>query len=1059
MKTFKVTPFMSRLFPLIVGFSFVACTQFQPEHTSKEAHQEPVVVTKASWGENIKQSLSSTSIQFSNSNYFSEQPTGQLCGKSQKQISTQLHSTSRGTIHTATSLANKDLNLAIIVDEHNDTIKKIILANDESVVAPMENGMVTTTTTGKTKIYDFQHHKVFNVPGQRINMDDYLPKILGVQMYPDITKAHLVTSDKDTFYVTGENGYLIAETKNIPIAITDDDSLISAKIDKSEIHFGLEVGGSFYKFRSLSKKSTNNHYISHFQDKIVHIEYSLKGKSISFKDIKIYKMGAEKGRFINDLDLNIFERPDGFRISVDNIGNMFAQKGFAYKFSQGEKSFSHSLEKNSNGYMNFDFNTLAFEINNNVYVFDLSKLKLQALVGQEVKKIPGTLIQEYIRGDIKTIFSLNGNQITGYNIETQEVSKLIVPEIKKGFSLALDQFYKERYAKFLISGKGENKSIGSIYWDIKSNKKKIIFNDSSLSIKSDDVIVTYHGTYSTLNTETYTCLSNKVQFDESVDPFDFKKKLDNNSTKALWENVIRGSYPIRPIDFVNLARKNFNSNQFALSSNSVEIFNALLVADVPNSAKDDLLKVYAYLLYYFDFSNLMTAKSIIGVERWKQILTAQFKFENVDNAKHIFKHVAPWNPDKEFIPLAISLFRDLMKDYSKGLVHAIIKDFSDTLADRAKTMKYKGLFKSKLYYAILNSIDYELGLTDKTLVDSALARETIPLSLYFISNKPIDGDKNTRNPFGFYEKSVKIKKTKNAYNDTITQKWQAGEETYTTKAQVKSIKPFSHLVTQRKQPDYESLWRDGVLSGIVIIGQNMGNKPMLASYYKQYLLENGFSLNVLQEKADVRSFIRNQIAQNQLDYMIKEAHSDSDDLHLFRYYKYSKIWVSEKQTPLGNEVIYLIYNDDQTKNIETALFSTKELSDWMAWRKKWQGSRFYYFNTSCSSTTKAIREYEAVFESSDKLTIIPTPGSASTFSTFHTNPLNLLFTKFRGGKSYEEIRQTLKGALRGNSTVEYIFPDEESYQKSVVHYLKGPLDVQIQTFDVSGKQIFVDEVN
>ena len=82
---------------------------------------------------------------------------------------------------------------------------------------------------------------------------------------------------------------------------------------------------------------------------------------------------------------------------------------------------------------------------------------------------------------------------------------------------------------------------------------------------------------------------------------------------------------------------------------------------------------------------------------------------------------------------------------------------------------------------------------------------------------------------------------------------------------------------------------------------------------------------------------------------------------------------------------------------------------------------------------------------------IPTIDTTETFATSDQNAEKLLFTAFRRGKNYEEMRDELSKNERykkasGNG---FIFPDEDRYKSHITQVLATPLkiDMNITTDD------------
>ncbi len=265
------------------------------------------------------------------------------------------------------------------------------------------------------------------------------------------------------------------------------------------------------------------------------------------------------------------------------------------------------------------------------------------------------------------------------------------------------------------------------------------------------------------------------------------------------------------------------------------------------------------------------------------------------------------------------------------------------------------------------------------------------------------------------------------------------------------------IVFKNKAPPYEELWKDGSLTGMVIAGTNLlDDAKGTIDEYLSYYQNNGFNFSSEQTTTSLHTLVKDKVKGGELDYFIKEAHSDGDEKNLFRMDRTAAYIVGEKTLENGKkERVYLVYPNQKTK--ETTLLANDEFGAWIQEREAKGLGPLVYFNTSCWSHTKALFEIEAA--ASDRLLNIPTLNMARMFRNYTGNAEYQLFTAFREGKNWEDIRKAMEKneAYKYKKENVFMFPDEDTYQSKILDMIKTPLKIRVKTKDEKGIPYNIDE--
>lgn len=411
-------------------------------------------------------------------------------------------------------------------------------------------------------------------------------------------------------------------------------------------------------------------------------------------------------------------------------------------------------------------------------------------------------------------------------------------------------------------------------------------------------------------------------------------------------------------------------------------------------------------------------------------------------------------------------FRYDLQDLSKAQKTLLIDQIAENISQNASEDRaFAGVFPSKLYYFAKKFALNLFGEEFKPATDISVSQTGGNNSILILSSGPIDGDKNSfddATPFapkyGFYyqsQNSVKIPEDSKP-GTTFSKKveWQTTTDKYSADIQMKVQESAKEIVPRNSSPNYSAMKKDGAKTGLMIIGSNLASNVSLGDEYLTYYQNEGFKFDDPKE-IDTLHFFENEVKNGNIDYFIKEAHSDGDEKNLFRINNKGILLTGTRLSQDGTkEVIHLV--SPSKDNYNTTLISNHRFGEWI--KARGNQEPLYYFNASCNSDSKVINEISAI--SSPNFVPIATASLAYTFSTKKTNAMNAMLTAFRNENDYSGIRQQMKTyspRYAGGREDQFIFPDEEKYESRILENLSLNLDTKIEIKDSKGKEIHMDE--
>lgn len=361
------------------------------------------------------------------------------------------------------------------------------------------------------------------------------------------------------------------------------------------------------------------------------------------------------------------------------------------------------------------------------------------------------------------------------------------------------------------------------------------------------------------------------------------------------------------------------------------------------------------------------------------------------------------------------------------------------------------VFQSKIYYVINGHVKELFGLDRQPVSDITVARKQQNFTTVILSSDPIEGYPSISTEFGLYYAVVEEASRDNLFeadkgsvvlDDFVEWSLSNGKQ-YRAKLLV-NVK--YGVITAPHQLDYDSIWQDHKMVGAVIVGSSLrGFSKTLLEEYLSYFEEQGFQFSKT-EITNLKQFLLERIESCEIDYFLKESHSDGDERNVFRFDQANYVIRAVRYGDQGRiEVVYIIF--PRTLNPEeknTELLSNIELGQIIGKREINGCGQITYFNTSCWSHVKARYEIEEV--NSGLFLNIPSLKLSDTFENTGDNVLRILLHAYRKGLAFREIREALKvnKGYKSEKRNHYIFPDEEIYKDTIIQHVRVPLNIHIE---------------
>ena len=306
------------------------------------------------------------------------------------------------------------------------------------------------------------------------------------------------------------------------------------------------------------------------------------------------------------------------------------------------------------------------------------------------------------------------------------------------------------------------------------------------------------------------------------------------------------------------------------------------------------------------------------------------------------------------------------------------------------------VFRSKLFYLIHPHVQELFGEERQAVSDITVARNRQGFQILILSSDAIEesgGLPDISTDFGLHyvvvksteEDSLKDVKDGVVLADDLI-RWRVDGQDYRSKVDVKANfeqgRDVDDLIPALKSPDYESIWQDKKMVGLMAVGSGMRHlSQYLAEEYIAYLEGEGFQFEGL-ETGNLKKFFLEKVKNCELDYFIKHGHGAGDERNIMRLDLFNYVVQASRidENSGRAEEIYLVFppfpvNDEDRK--ERFMLTTSDMAWAMRERERKGCGQFTMLNVTCWSAGKAVYESGAI--RSPGFLNIPTRSPAEAF--------------------------------------------------------------------------------
>ena len=429
--------------------------------------------------------------------------------------------------------------------------------------------------------------------------------------------------------------------------------------------------------------------------------------------------------------------------------------------------------------------------------------------------------------------------------------------------------------------------------------------------------------------------------------------------------------------------------------------------------------------------------------------------------------------------------KEVLSIYGPLLVAGVPKDeMADIVDSLAETLVEETLKsvpnvdRSKLYQFGVKEVLKQLGLPTKDKIDSSLKLDTegifsdsandniFQLSIFGNKNLSVgtlssDGeltihyDRKINTPIGtFSNLIVDVGRFEGERHAEFRLRGVLdGKDLGKMRATFKSKRAESSTYDFAPKPNYEDIWKDGTLNGVILISDNLASSDTVTDNYINYFSRNGYKFEP-GKTVGTASFVESTFSENEVDFAIKEAHSAGSD-RFFTSSSRSTLLVGEKD--LGNNRKERIQILSPIRGGGFVSFNNRMLAESISRRNR---ESFLYFNTTCRSEGAAKNEIAAV--GSKRITVIPSKSGVRTFTNQQPSGIRYILDTLRVGGSYQDIRNRmteLDSNFESRGKDRFIFPDDRDYEWLLNKRSRYSVSTEVEFFDVDGKVVDRDQLN
>jgi|GEM_PF-5379473 len=423
--------------------------------------------------------------------------------------------------------------------------------------------------------------------------------------------------------------------------------------------------------------------------------------------------------------------------------------------------------------------------------------------------------------------------------------------------------------------------------------------------------------------------------------------------------------------------------------------------------------------------------------------------------------------DRQLAQNKISFLKNNKNLFTSDQLEYIVTDIADNNVERSvqENNELRDVFSSKLYKFALQVLNKELGLDYHPLNDVTVTQKGDDALVIRVSTEPF---KNSQENMSGIHYKVLAKIPKAAVDGA--QEFNYDFLSLGKKHQAKiKINPLDHVtktVSDEKSPNYQEMWSDGVLRGLIVSNETGENGVWTRDAYISYYTRTGCIFEPsLKRVVDTKAYLQSRIqGPDVADYLLKEAHSDGDDVNLMSITSKAEIRVCRKTREDGKkeevEILFPLFSKNEEPKANEKI-QNKDFANWFGQRVKDGKGQLVYINSSCNSKSKAINEIPAVASANPdagvKLANIASNSLVYFFrdeaqkgisNEDRSNSKKFILEGLRNNLSYESIRQSMMMDPRymNGSGNQFLFPDEKKYREVLSPVFMTPVNIDVKTY-------------
>lgn len=352
---------------------------------------------------------------------------------------------------------------------------------------------------------------------------------------------------------------------------------------------------------------------------------------------------------------------------------------------------------------------------------------------------------------------------------------------------------------------------------------------------------------------------------------------------------------------------------------------------------------------------------------------------------------------------------------------------------------YAGLFEPKLFQFYKESIRRDLGLKYRPLSDIWVYRDRSQVNLWLVSTDPVESTTGTPTlseglrwlQAGSTEVPADAQKGARIHSQET--KWKHAGREYKAEIGVVAGDEPKNFVRAVPALDYDQMWHDGKLNGIIFPGTNMGvgeaGAHEVMNEYRAFYEDQGFRFGRPKKIADFEQHLKEELSSGRLDFLLKEAHSEGSDASLVKFTREGELITGKKKTGKKEESVQIFFPSEKAleeRPGESLAFDS--IADWMKARSAADGKQLLVVDTSCGGIGPVCRLANTVQD--PNLVVV---GSANTLDTFSNDPASPLYHVLEGirkKKNFAEMDAAMKAANTENEGV-YHFPGSPEWSRAI----------------------------